>query len=182
MLVKDFEVKTRLASKALPSKTNIEANLDPTKVRFGMGDLVTKYVPPPTNLEVTTSHEKRIAEAKVREDPKAIHRLFQRKTDNEKSHILQGIENVPPDKMDEVIVNKYLQDLSGPYTKLKMGLKPSPWYVNHIDTGTFMYATEHSTMITSKVKAMISTGKAVGFDPITDKFLKRNRNFRYLAD
>lgn len=37
-------------------------------------------------------------------------------------------------------------------------------------------------MITSKVKAMISTGKAVGFDPITDKFLKRNRNFKFLAN
>ena len=45
-----------------------------------------------------------------------------------------------------------------------------------------MYATENSTMITSKVKAMISTCKAVGFELITDKFLKRNRNFRYLAN
>lgn len=76
MLVKDFDVEIALRSRVLPSKTRIEANLDPTKVRFGMGDLVTKYVPPPTNLEVTTSLEKRISEAKVRRDPKTIHRLF----------------------------------------------------------------------------------------------------------
>jgi len=29
---------------------------------------------------------------------------------------------------------------------------------------------------------MISTGKAVGYDPITDKWLKRNRNFKFLSN
>ena len=79
-------------------------------------------------------------------------------------------------------MKKNLQDLSGPYANLKMGLKPTPLYVHHIDTGTIMYATEHSTMITSNIKSIISTDKEVGFGPITVQFFKRNRKFRYQAN
>ena len=84
--------------------------------------------------------------------------------------------------MDQALVEKYTVDLSAPYTKINMQCQKSDFKVNHIDTGTMMYSTEHSTYLTSKLKAMISTGKAVGMDPITDKYLKRNRNFKYLAN
>jgi hypothetical protein len=79
------------------------------------------------------------------------------------------------------LVSKYVQDLSAPYVKVR--LKPFEYHtrISHLVTGTWIYQTPYSFKKTSRIKGMISSGKAVGFDPITDKFLKKVKNFRHLA-
>jgi len=62
-------------------------------------------------------------------------------------------------------------------------LKPFEYHerISHLVTGTWIYQTSYSFRKTARVKAMISSGKAVGFDPITDNYLKIDKNFRHLA-
>jgi len=147
-----------------------------------MEQLHNKYRDQATNLEVRESLAKRMLNAKVRGDTKELHKLFKMKLEGlDETHILKGIEGVNPENFDGEVVTKYVKDLSAPYVIMERDLCKHPKRVSHLTSGTLMYQTGYSHRWTAPLMSMISSGKAVGLDPMTDKFLKRPRNFRYLA-
>ena len=95
---------------------------------------------------------------------------------------MAAIKDVPYDKKDETILKKYLLDLSAPYSKVKKIEKWKTLAPLFTKLGLWMYTPERFCKIpTSLLSMRISSGKAVGYDPMTDKWLKQPYNLRMLS-
>ena len=91
-----------------------------------------------------------------------------------------GIENVPREQMEKTVIQKYLIDLTAPYTKLVSMSLSRKWF-DFTELGLWMYHGPVGGRVTSEVIRKVSTGKAVGLDPITDKWLKKPFNMMMMS-
>ena len=60
--------------------------------------------------------DRRILQANISKDAKMLHKLMKLKMPNEPSPILKGVLGVKPEELDQKLAEKYVTDLSAPYT------------------------------------------------------------------